>query len=376
MDTNKFSYQALQSMSLAQQEAKRLRRTIVGTEELLVALTDPYNSAVHKFLVSFDITVERLRSVLIPDTEDGGGGELNSYRMLDNEKLTFSANAETALKLAADAAGGGKIEVQHILWGLVSTDSEASELLRLLGVDQKTMESEVFGLLNFKDAKAPEGNLVDASRKQPPPRPAGSLKDKYRAQPHEKVDFEQCAPSDQPPIFESRPPKVSSWFAEQAQSAMSRAFDESEALGSILGTEHILYGLVCDGTECTTRTFQYTKVNAKSVRQQIRSFEASKASEEGRTLHASAVTLLEQSRTVMAQCCQELIDCEHLLIAMIHNSDTIAYTILQNLGVDTRVLKEVLLFYMNKHGAVKGSRSVIGRIDYARTKELKDEEQP
>ncbi len=199
MDTNKFSYQALQTMSLAQQEAKRLHRTIVGTEELMVALTDPYNSAVYKFLLSFDITVERLRSVLTPQVEKGR--ELSSYHMLSNEKLTFSANAEIALKLAADAAGGGKIEVQHILWGLVSIDSEASTLLRLLGVDQKTMESEVFGLLNLKDAKAPEGNLVDSSNKQPPPRPAGSLKDKYRGQPHKKVDFEQCTPSDPPPIF-------------------------------------------------------------------------------------------------------------------------------------------------------------------------------
>jgi hypothetical protein len=52
----------------------------------------------------------------------------------------------------------------------------------------------------------------------------------------------------------------------------------------------------------------------------------------------------------------------------------IAYTILQNLGVDTRVLKEVLLFWMNRCGGVQGSRSVIGRIEYARTKELKSED--
>ncbi len=86
------------------------------------------------------------------------------------------------------------------------------------------------------------------------------------------------------------------------------------------------------------------------------------------------MTLLEQSRAVMSQCGHEMIDCEHLLIAMVHNSDTIAYTIFQNLGVDTRVLKEVLLFWMNRCGAVQGSRSVIGRIDYARTKELKSED--
>lgn len=47
---------------------------------------------------------------------------------------------------------------------------------------------------------------------------------------------------------------------------MARAFDEAESLGSILGTEHILYGLVCDGIECTTRAFKYTKVNAASSR--------------------------------------------------------------------------------------------------------------
>ncbi|MBS2005341.1 MAG: hypothetical protein JST44_27765 [Cyanobacteria bacterium SZAS LIN-5] len=156
---------------------------------------------------------------------------------------------------------------------------------------------------------------------------------------------------------------------------MARAFDEAESLGSILGTEHILYGLVCDGIECTTRAFKYTKVNAASVRQQIKSLEPAMAPNSGKTIHVSAVTLLEQSRAVMSQCCQEKIDCEHMLIAMLHNSDSMAYIILQNLGVDPRVLKEVLLFWMNRCGEVQGRRSVIGRIDYARTKELKSEDQ-
>ncbi len=373
MDSNKFSYQALQTMSLAQQEAKRLRRKFVGTEELLVALTDP-NSAVYSLLLEFDITTERLRSTLNPSAVTSD--DLSDYLMFTNENLPFNINAEISLEQAADAAGGKKIEVQHMLWGLITARTEAGNLLRALGVDLKKLNHEVFGLLNFKDAKVSEEELNTLSKQAPPPRPAGSLKDKYRDRPRKDIEFEQCTPSDQATTFTPRPPTVSSWFATQAQSAMSRAFDESETLGSILGTEHILYGLVCDGTESTTKTFEYTKVNSDSVRQQIRSFEASKALEEGQTLHTSAVTLLEQSRFVMSQCCHELIDCEHLLIAMIHNSDTIAYKILQNLGVDTRVLKEVLLFWMNKHGAVKGSRSVIGRIDYARIKELNSEDPP
>jgi ATP-dependent Clp protease ATP-binding subunit ClpA len=363
-------------MSLAEQEAKRLRRKSVGTEELLVALADP-DSAAYKLLLEFDITVERLRAALIPNVETTNDRSeyLSDYLMFHREKLPFNTNAENALELAADAAAGKKIEVQHIMWGLISIDSEASALLLLLGVDRKKIEREIFESLNLKDAKiSEEEDLIDPGKKEPPPRPAGSLKDKYRDKPRKDIDFGQSTISDQEPIFARRPPTVASWFASQAQSAMASAFDESEALGSILGTEHILYGLVCNGTECTTRTFEYTKVTVDSVRQQIRSFKASRPLEENQTLHTSAVTLLEQSRVVMSQCCQELIDCEHLLIAMLHNSDTIAYTILQNLGVDTRVLKEVLLFWMNKQGSVKGSRSVIGRIDYARTKELKSED--
>ncbi|MFN8553068.1 MAG: Clp protease N-terminal domain-containing protein [Candidatus Obscuribacterales bacterium] len=372
MDSSKFSYQALQAMSRAQQEARRLRRKFVGTEELLVALTDPA-SAVYNLLLEFDITVERLRSVLIPSSETSA--DLSNYFEFNKESLPFKSDAENALKQAIEAAGAGTAETQHIMWGLLSEDTMAGNLLHQLGVDQKKLELEVFEMLDFKDAKDSEEGPLDPGTLEPPPRPAGSLKNKYKDTPHEDIDFDKRTPSNKANAFAPRPPKVSSWFATQAQSAMARAFDESESLGSILGTEHILYGLVCNGTECTTRTFEYTKVNAASVRQQIRSLEASMATESGQTIHTSAVTLLEQSRAVMSQCCQEKIDCEHLLIAMLHNSDSMAYNILQNLSVDTRVLKEVLLFWMNRCGEVQGRRSVIGRIDYARTKELKSDDQ-
>ncbi len=100
MNSNNFPYQALQIMSLAQQEAKRLRRKFVGTEELLVALTDS-DSAVCNLLLEFDISVDRLRSVLIPRTETSA--DLSNYFEFNKEALPFKSDAESALEQAIDA---------------------------------------------------------------------------------------------------------------------------------------------------------------------------------------------------------------------------------------------------------------------------------
>jgi ATP-dependent Clp protease ATP-binding subunit ClpA len=391
MDNNKFTYQALQILDLAQLQARSLRREFTGTEELLLALALPEVSSASIILADFSVKHDELiRTILLKTMSakdmlkrnpDEWSAKENEYVFVDKSTIPFSRGSQFSLDKAIDLAGSGKAGLQHILYGILSFDSSAVKLLRSIGIDLKGLDAALFEMLNLKDA-----NLFDSmfSTSSPdtgapglPPRPHGSLKDKY-GEPIIKEVFAPSTSSKQPAATLTREKSVSGWFAPQAQIAMAKAFDQSVFLGHYrLGTEHILFGLVSGGTKCTTSTFQYTKVNAASVNDQIKLLvPVHEVPVKEMEMHKSAITLLEQSRSVMSQCSQELIECEHLLIAIIQSSDSLALTILQNLGVDPRVLKEVLLFWMNKYGPIQGSRSIIGRIDYARVKELNADDKP
>ncbi len=386
MDTHKFSFQSLHVLGLAHQEARRLRRKSVGTEELLVALSFPSQSQAFRILSEFGVTVEVLQAALSEsprsvstshfDFEDSDSAD---FILMDSRSIPFSPTAEIALEKAIDLGVSGNVEPEQILFGLLCFASGAKDLLRALGIDLKNLDAAIFDLLNFKDA-----NLFDSPFRRSssdtgapaPPRPAGSLKDKYR-QPLRETDGPLWAGPEV--AMKKRDKAVSGWFAPQAQVAMAKAFDQSVFLGHYyLGTEHVLFGLVSSGTKCTTNTFQYTKVNAASVNDQIKLLvpPPQQVQQKEMTMHTTAISLLEQSRAVMSQCGQELIECEHLLIAIIQSSNSLALTVLENLGVDPRVLKEVLLFWMEKYSAIPGSRSIIGRIDYARVKELNADHEP
>ncbi len=141
-------------------------------------------------------------------------------------------------------------------------------------------------------------------------------------------------------------------FTEQARTAIGLAVDSAEELGhSYVGTEHLLIGLLREGNGVAAKVMDACGVKADKVMDlvsQLISPNQSVGMAERSTYTPSATRVLENSYREAVRFKAPLIGTEHLLIAMIRDSDCVAARLLNTMGVSIQKLYIELLSAMGE----------------------------
>jgi len=139
----RFTERARRVIILAQEEAKRLNHSAVGTEHILLGIIREGEGVASKVLESLNINPDRLRA----EVESAiGRGERTPY-----EEVAFTPRAKKVLELALDEArrlGHNYIGTEHLLLGLIREgEGVAARILEAMGADLERVRAQVVYLL-------------------------------------------------------------------------------------------------------------------------------------------------------------------------------------------------------------------------------------
>jgi len=168
----RFTQRARRVLSLAHQEAERLRQETINTEHLLLGLIEEDGGIAGRVLRELGLEPERVREMV----ERLGG--IGTYR---GGKIDLAPGTQQVLEYAIEEArrmGHHYIGTEHLLLGLVrSTDGLGMEVLRKLGVTAEQIRRQTRRILQ-ESSSAPTG--APAGTAPAGGRPASSRQEKER----------------------------------------------------------------------------------------------------------------------------------------------------------------------------------------------------
>ena len=136
-------------------------------------------------------------------------------------------------------------------------------------------------------------------------------------------------------------------FTERSQKVLYFAQEEAQSLlHGYVGTEHILLGLLKEDEGSSKKFLNDMNITIESVKELIEEYEGRGEAEIYKNeipLTPRTKRLLEMSLLEARNLGHNYITPEHVLLALIKESEGVAYTILSNLGCDFEKLKEELL---------------------------------
>ena len=143
---------------------------------------------------------------------------------------------------------------------------------------------------------------------------------------------------------------MQSQFTDKATTALQLAANEAKAQKQhYIGTEHILIGLLEEGTGVAASVLTRAGVTVEALREMIRELlvpEGSVALAERRTYSPRAEYILNDSHEVAARFQAEKTGTEHILFAIINDRENVAGRLLAAMKVQLPRLMEALLFAM------------------------------
>ncbi len=139
----RFTERARRVIILAQDEAKRLNHSAVGTEHILLGIVREGEGVASKVLESLHISPERIRAEIESAI---GRGDRTPF-----EEVAFTPRAKKVLELALDEArrlGHNYIGTEHLLLGLIREgEGVAARVLEAMGADLERVRAQVVYLL-------------------------------------------------------------------------------------------------------------------------------------------------------------------------------------------------------------------------------------
>ncbi len=140
----RFTNRARRVLVLAQEEARLLNHSFIGTEHLLLGLIHEGEGLAAKVLESFDISLEAVREKVEETIGPPGSGPAGSPPFTPRAKKVLELSRREALQLGHDL-----IDTEHILLGLVREgEGVASQVLVSLGADLSRVRQQAIQLLS------------------------------------------------------------------------------------------------------------------------------------------------------------------------------------------------------------------------------------
>ena len=170
----RFTQRARRVLSLAHQEAERLRQNTIGTEHLLLGLIQEDGGIAGRVLRELGLEPDRVREMV---EKIGGFGQ---YR---GGKIDLAPGTQQVLEFAIEEArrmGHHYIGTEHLLLGLVrSTDGQGMEVLRKLGVTAEQIRRQTRRILQ-ESSNAAGGSGAATGTAAPGRNPAAPRQEKEK----------------------------------------------------------------------------------------------------------------------------------------------------------------------------------------------------
>ncbi|SHH37390.1 ATP-dependent Clp protease ATP-binding subunit [Thermosipho atlanticus] len=144
---DKFSERSAEVFVNAQEEAKELGHSYVGTEHILLAILKLNDKKLKSILENYGINYSRIRNEIISIVGMGMRGFIMSPQMTPRAKRVIELAYEEAKKL-----GEEKIEPEHLLLGILREgEGIAVHILKKIGVDLQHLRRELSGSMSTEE---------------------------------------------------------------------------------------------------------------------------------------------------------------------------------------------------------------------------------
>jgi len=127
----RFSDEARNALSLAEQEAEKAGKMVISTEHLLLAIVDTSSGNGSKVLDQLGVTREAILTEISKLEPDPVGKKPRAKMILSRDaKQAMDATNQEAMRVNEHLVG-----TEHLLLGLIAQGGAASKILRSLGVN-------------------------------------------------------------------------------------------------------------------------------------------------------------------------------------------------------------------------------------------------
>ncbi|MCE1253312.1 MAG: ATP-dependent Clp protease ATP-binding subunit [Anaerolineae bacterium] len=171
----RFTQRARRVLSLAHQEAERLKKDTINTEHVLVGLAREDGGVAGRVLRDLGLEVERIVEIV---------EKLGGYGSQSPDRIELSSGVQQILEYAIEEArrmGHQYIGTEHLLLALLrSSDGLASDVLRKLGVTPEQIRRQTRRVLNESGAAPATSATAQTSQPQKASATAGSKTEKER----------------------------------------------------------------------------------------------------------------------------------------------------------------------------------------------------
>lgn len=157
----RFTQRARRVLSLAHQEAERMRQDTIGTEHLLLGLILEEGGVAGRVLRDLGLETERMQEMV---------ERLSGYGHYRGGKIELTPGVQQVLEYAIEEArrmGHHYIGTEHLLLGLVrSNEDKAMEVLRKLGVNPEQIRRQTRRVLQESSTAAAAAGARGAERQE------------------------------------------------------------------------------------------------------------------------------------------------------------------------------------------------------------------
>ncbi|MGA1505903.1 MAG: ATP-dependent Clp protease ATP-binding subunit, partial [Ilumatobacteraceae bacterium] len=166
----RFTDRARRVVVLAQEEARLLNHSYIGTEHILLGLIHEGEGVAAKALEALNISLEAVRAQVEEIIGQGGSSPSGHIPFTPRAKKVLELSLREALQL-----GHNYIGTEHILLGLIREgEGVAAQVLVKLGADLSRVRQQVIQLLSGYEGATGEGKGEPISAKDTPTEKGGS----------------------------------------------------------------------------------------------------------------------------------------------------------------------------------------------------------
>ncbi len=154
----RFTQRARRVLSLAHQEAERLRQNVISTEHLLLGLIEEEGGVAGRVLRELGLEPDRVREMV---------ERMSGFGQHHGGKIDLAPGTQQVLEFAIEEArrmGHHYIGTEHLLLGLVrSQEGQAMEVLRKLGVTSEQIRRQTRRILQESSTTPPPATTTPAA---------------------------------------------------------------------------------------------------------------------------------------------------------------------------------------------------------------------
>ena len=171
----RFTDRARRVVVLAQEEARLLNHSYIGTEHILLGLIHEGEGVAAKALESLSISLDAVRAQVEEIIGQGGSSPSGHIPFTPRAKKVLELSLREALQL-----GHNYIGTEHILLGLIREgEGVAAQVLVKLGADLSRVRQQVIQLLSGYQGSAPKGEGQSSAKEDQPEKGGSQILDQF-----------------------------------------------------------------------------------------------------------------------------------------------------------------------------------------------------